>query len=67
MAEARVLYGGGSFTVWRSERLDSKWRRFVSVWRRLMSAGGSLPLYTKVLARINRTKDLGIEFANSLL
>ena len=41
MAEARVLYGGGSCTVsvWRSGRLDFVLRRFDYVNRRLMAAG----------------------------
>ena len=36
IAEARVLYGGQ-----RPDR--TAWRRFVSVWRKLMAAGDSLP------------------------
>ena len=47
-AEARVLYGGGSCTVWLSRRLASVWRRFVSVWRRLMVAGDALPPLTEI-------------------
>ena len=42
MAKARVQYGGGLCTVWPSGRLECVWRRFVSVWRRLMAAGDSL-------------------------
>ena len=37
MAEARVLYD------WLSGSLTFVWRRFVSVWRRLMAAADSLP------------------------
>ena len=37
------LYGGGLCTVWRSGRLNSVRRMFVSVWRRFVSVWDSLP------------------------
>ena len=59
MAEARVLYSGQGGSIMYGDY----WCRFVSVWRRFMAAGDSLPQLT--VTYLNRAGTTGLHIKDA--